>query len=341
MKKIILPNSLKCSAKNSIVISSKLSLTRNIDGMLFPANLLPQEKSSIETELLNILQQLPLTHSTYSTYHISQLSTNALMQLSSDLMISPQIFSKIQVLIAKNDGAWILVPNLQDHIYVYSLGYGLCLKEIYKSIAPIFDELDSHIHFAYSSKFGFTTANINNHGNGLNCSVLLNLYASELKGNITQVIQTCQETGYSLTPYTSQPNSGLFLLKNIGSFGISDSEHLSHLYELILQLQQNELNTRELVLNDDENRELLFSQINQTLTEDEISYEEISYIIGLVDFLDRKVYKINDRKLWLEQLFLMKDCSDKFIGLSIDETKQYRMALLKSLFAQIVTLKKG
>lgn len=341
MKKIILPTNYKFPTKNHIVISSTLSILRNIDGLVFPKHLTIQEKSNIEKQLLNTIQNIETDPSTYTNYLISDILSDEFMELSSNLKVSPSTLSKIQTIIAQTNGSWVIIPNLTDHIHIYSMGYGLCLKDLYKNISQLLTELDSHIHFSYSSEFGFMTSNINYTGNGLKFSVLLNLSASELKGNISQIIHSCQETGYNLIPLTSHPTCSLFILKNIGSFGISELDHIQHFTQLLDQLQQNELNAKEEILNDQENQELLLSQIEQTLSETHLSHAEASYIIGLIDFLDKRIYKIQDRQMWLEQLFSLKDNSYKFSGLSPEETQQHRSTLLKSLFKQLVTFRRG
>ncbi|MGL5955755.1 MAG: hypothetical protein ACRC0X_04020 [Brevinema sp.] len=321
MKKIILPKIYPSLIKSNAVISSYICLKRNIDALLFPEHLVEEEKILIENQIIAILKEL------YAD-NITVISVQEhLEQIKSDLLLSH--IEHIRNVIAKNDGSWVLVLNDQNHISLFASAYGLSLKELYKNLSPILIDLDSHIHFAYTPEFGFTTADIQFAGNGLLCSILLNLTGLELKGLIESLNKTCSETGYILIPYTQHPNSGLFLLQNIGSFGISESAHIEHINQLIQKILASETQAQKEILDDEENKELFIAQIHQLLKQQSLSYPEATHLISLVDFLDKKLYVIQNRQLWLEQIFRLKN--------NIETSD--RAIFLRSLFSQIISFK--
>ena len=340
MEKIVLPlsRSQTSSSKNNIIISSRVCIARNIDALTFPEKLSIEEKILIENQFSTLLHDL-YTDQIVST-DIKTLESVNKFQLMSDLNITNHFLESGHTFFAKKDGKWILLPNEYDHLRVFSIEFGQHLKEIYKNINSLLLSLDSHIHFAYTPEFGFATSDINYAGNGLYLSLLLNLTGLELQGSIPSLIKTCEETGYKLSPYTSHPNSGLFLLQNTGSFGISELDHIDHIIQFTQIIQSSELLAKKEILADNENIELFVSQINQLLAQDLLSYAEMSYIISLVDFLDKSIYSIRDKTLWLEQLFRLQNYSSIFSHISnFEEFNNYRALLIKHIFAQQVQLK--
>lgn len=340
MEKIVLPllRTQTSTSKNNIIISSRVCIVRNIDALNFPEKLSTEEKRLIENKISTLLHDL-YTDQIVST-DIKKLESVHKFQLMSDLNITNHFLENGHVFFAKKDGKWILLPNEYNHFYIFSIEFGQHLKEIYKNINSLLLSLDSHIHFAYTPEFGFSTSDINFAGNGLYLSLLLNLTGLELQGTIPSLIKTCEETGYKLTPYTTHPNSGLFLLQNTGSFGISELDHIDHMTQLTQIIQSSELLAKKELLEDTENIELLISQITQLLAQDSLSYIDMSYIITLVDFFDKSIYSICDRNLWLEQLFRLQNYSSIFSHISnFEELNTYRAQLLKHLYTQLVQLK--
>ncbi|MGL4677286.1 MAG: hypothetical protein ACRCWI_06430 [Brevinema sp.] len=321
MKTIILPKIYTSLIKPNTVISSSIHINRNIDALLFPEHLVTEEKILIENQITAILKEIYRDNITIIS------TSDHLEQIKYDLLISRK--EGLHTVIAKNDGSWILILNDQNHISLFTAAYGSYLKDLYKIISSVLIELDSHIHFAYTPELGFATDDIQYAGNGLICSVLLNLTGLELKGNTNSLDQICSEIGYELIPYASHPHAGLFILKNLGSFGISELEHIDHMNQLVQKILTTEKQSRKEILDDEENKELLITQIQLLLKQDALSYSEAIYLISLVDFLDKKIYLIQNRQLWLDQIFRLEK--------NIKETE--RAELLKSLFAQIVQFK--
>ncbi len=326
MKKIVLPTIHSFPLKQSIVISSAVGLIRNIEGLMFPNKLITEEKILIENEIVSVLGELeePIT-----IIDTTPLTDSEKSQLAIDFK-----FQKIErLVISKNDGSWVLLPNYRDHLCVFSLSYGQHLKDMYKNISNLLTFLDTKIYFSYDPEIGFASSDTRYAGNGLKFSVLLNLTALDLQSKIKELQKTCEDTGYLLKSYV--PNTSLFLLKNKNSFGIKELEHINHMIQLLNQIQDKENSAKKELLSDEENKELLTSQVSQLSQQDALSYNEVVTLISLVDFLDKKIYNIQDRQLWLEQLFLLKD----HIFAEIQDIDQVRAQILQSVFAQLVIFK--
>ncbi len=320
MNKNILPIDSP-SFKSGIVLTSAINIMRNIDGLKFPDKLGFEQQQSIESLLTEISKK-------YSLDIIDVQNNENLTELASELQISPDILQNIRTIYIQKDSSWLLIPNHENHINICSLSYGLNLKNIYKNIKSVLDDLDMDIYFDYIPDMGFTTANINYAGNGLYMSVLLNLTGIELKNQVPALIETCKETGYILEPYTKHPNCGLFILKNAGSFGISENEHIDHMIQLIQKIQDIETQAKNEILSDEENKALLIGQVSGYISCDTMSYSEAIDLISVVDFLDKSLYSIKERLLWVDQLFRLRYVSEV-----------QRAGIIKTIFRSLVSFK--
>lgn len=338
MNRIVLPlppSSLSVS-KHPIVISSRVSITRNIDGLLFPHHLSTEEKILIENSIKSLLYELYPEE--ILTIEMGSLDTLQKLQMLTDLSITEHFLEQGVSLFAKKDGSWILLPNEQDHLYFFAIEFGNNLKEIYKRLSFVLFTLDTHIYYAYNSEFGYLSSNITKTGNALSFSVLINITGMELKGVLQNLINTCQESRFTLKSYDG--HSGLFLLQNEGSSGIRELTHIDYINQLILHIQEEETRAKKEVLADQEHLTLLVEQIQSFLDMDLLSYSDMLQLIALVDFLNNVVYQIQDRYLWMAQIFRLHNKAPVFSHINdFEECNQQRAEMIHQLFRQIIILK--
>lgn len=339
MERIVLPRHrmLGVSTRNANVISSRVCIARNIDALAFPFKLSSNERSLLENHLQVLLQEI---EPNIISCNIKTLTPTQKLQLKSDLIITNHFLESGETYFAKNDGSWIILPNEKDHIHIFSIDYGHSLKEIYKRLTSILLALDPHIHYAYSSEFGFTTSEINYTGNGLYLSLLINLIGLEIQGVIPDIMNICEEMGYRLSSYDGQNHCGLYFLQNIGSFGISEQDHIEHITQTLQKIQNHEHLARKELLDDNESVEMTVTQITQLLKQPELNYRDCLHTITMVELLYKKVYNISNRQLWQEQIFRLHNHSSIFTHISnFEECNHYRSKLLNQIFSQIIRLK--
>ena len=339
MERIVLPRyrSAKSPVKDTIVISSRVCIARNIDAIVFPATLAPSKKRMIEESLLSLLQEIEpeLTH-----INIKNLTPTQCLQLKSDLVITNHFLEHGESYFAKKDGSWIVLPNNKDHIQIFSIDYGSSLKEIYKRLNSVLLSLDSHIHYAYSSEFGFLTRDLSYAGNGLYLSLLVNLVGLEMQGTLPAFTGVFKEMGYTLSPYDGQVNNSFYYLQNIGSFGISELDHIDHMNKTLQKLQNSEHIARKEIFSDSESSELLITQIIDLLQQTELNYSECIQVIALVELFNNNIYTILNPELWQEQIFRLHNHSPIFTHIAdFEECNHHRAKLLNQVFNHIVQKK--
>ncbi|MGL4367663.1 MAG: hypothetical protein ACRCTQ_05240 [Brevinemataceae bacterium] len=323
MEKIILPKSCYPSRslfKNKIFISSKIAISRNIDALMFPDHLSSHEKHIISQEIQKIISLI--NDSSIITYNLSSFDSETKKTILSNILIYNEDNVE-NIFFAKKNADWILIPNYKDHLHFFSIDFQCSLKEIYKRLESIVIEFDKHIHFAFSEELGFLTSQLYNTGNGLSLSILVNLAGLELQGKIHHITQTSKETGYTIIPWSFSANSKLFLLQNTTSFGISETEQLQQLLKFLDRLQNSELQARTEILNSPGNLELFAAQVIETTSKQELSYDDILEFIALIDMLDKKLYKINNKEQWYKYIFTLRNPVSQTIQSSDENNQDY------------------
>lgn len=340
MEKIILPRitSYKASQYDSIVVSSQINIFRNIDGLLFPNKLSDIEQQMIIEEYKKILNSI--NNSDIIIQKISELSSTEKYSLASDILISEEFIENDSYFFCQKDASWILLPNHYAHFNLYSVDFGFHIKEIYQRLNSIAEIFEENIHFAFHEDFGYITSKIEHLGNGINCQLLLNLSGLELSGKISDLIDVCADSRLILTPFTKDPHSKLYILQNSTSFGISEKNLLSHFHNFISKLQSLELEARKELLEKKEDKEFFIAQVYEMLSKNSLSYNETIELISIIDMINKHIYKISDRILWLEQIYRLKDNSSIFYPVNdTEEINSFRTKIIKQIFNNIVVKK--
>ncbi|MGL4562095.1 MAG: hypothetical protein ACRCV0_07415 [Brevinema sp.] len=338
MEKIILPRHIsQKTTTNNIVISSQVDIFRNINGLLFPDKMENYEKKLLAEEYKKIL--LNDNKCEIVVKDLSELSDIQKQNLSSEMLLSDDFIEKNSVLFHQKDGSWILLPNEISHFHLYSTDFGLTIKNIYKRLVPILELFEEQIDFAFHNDFGYLTSDIAHIGNGLSCKILLNLAGLELSGCITELIQICEESRFTLIPFTDCVHEKFFILINNTAFGISEHDQLAHTNLFVQKLTELELKTRKEILDKEEDIEFFVSQIQQILSKESICYHETLEFIAIVDMLNQVIYHIRDRNLWLEQIYRLTNSSNIFNNLdNLEEIDTCRLKLITQIFNSTISL---
>ncbi|MGL4393958.1 MAG: hypothetical protein ACRCS8_01885 [Brevinema sp.] len=341
MEKIVLPRQQTQKKTNdSIIISSRIDIFRNIDGLIFPDKLPSLDKNLIVEQYQKICEQAFDEDIVFKS--LDNLSSTEKKNFYTNLLLFSDVENEnesFSVFYAK-DASWILAPNENSHFHLYSSDFGLSLKDIYKRLSAVVDIFEEHIHFSFHHDFGYLVPDITYVGNGLSCEVLVNLAGLEFNGSIVDLQKVCEESRLQLTPLTNYPHEKFFIVSNSTSFGISDQDLISNLMEFLQKLNETELQARKAITEKQEDRDFFAAQIMQILSKKSISYNESLEFIAIVDMLHKIMYKITDRTLWLEQIYRLQNNSDLFNLIeNIEEINEIRMKLLTQIFNNTIVTK--
>ena len=151
-----------------ILISTNLSLRRNIKGYDFPTTMTYDESLVIMDMVRNVFgDRLVL---------LTDLDDETIDKLISEMVLSPDVTSKLAQVGLIFEGDTTLVINDRDHISINISNFDLDLTGAYKKAVEIEKVLDSHFDFAFSSEYGYLTSGARNAGTGLEIWIKLFLF---------------------------------------------------------------------------------------------------------------------------------------------------------------------
>ena len=247
---------LRGTGPNSdVVISSRIRLARNLDKILFSHR---ANKKQAEQTLNTIEQRISRVDYLKKSmiFHLGDLGSIDRQFLVERHLMSLE-FAKSSnfkaVLIDEQEIIAIMI-NEEDHLRIQVMQSGFNLFEAFNIINQIDEGLAKHLHYAFSSEWGFLTACPTNTGTGMRGSVMLHLPALVMSRQINRVLSAVAKLSFTtrgLYGEGTQASGNFFQISNQVSLGHSEEEILQNLNGLIRQLVEQEQQARQTLLSKD------------------------------------------------------------------------------------------
>ena len=238
-----------------IVISSRISLARNIRKMPFPPLASDEQREKILQTAKDVLRNSRLEESGFGIMDISVLSPVFRQVLVEKHLISPLLSreNRFSALMLRKDEIISIMVNEEDHFRIQCLLPGLQLEKAWQEASRYDDILESHLDYAFDEEKGYLTACPTNVGTGLRASVMLHLPALAITQQINRILSAVSQVGLAvrgLYGEGTEMTGNLFQISNQITLGQSEEEILQNLYGVTSQLINQEKSAREHLLNE-------------------------------------------------------------------------------------------
>lgn len=248
---------LDTDATDHIVISSRIRLARNFDGVLFTNrnDMSSLEKvNSFSRSLLKPLKDVD-GHQ-YSNINLEQLSERDRAILVEKHLMSPALEEKLPYrnLVVSDDASIVIMVNEEDHLRIQSMVSGLRLEVAYERVLKIDKVIEEKYAYAFDERFGYLTACPTNVGTGLRASVMLHLPALTISGKITRLIRSIIQLGYSVRGLYGEGSEALgniYQISNQRTMGTSEKDTIEQLTKIVEGIIAEERKSRQLLLHND------------------------------------------------------------------------------------------
>lgn len=237
-----------------IVISTRVRLARNLDGVPFPDTL--GDKTGAIKKIKDAVFN---SNSTLSSdfKEIGSLSEDEKRKLSEMHLISPEMIVKkdCDCLINKDETMSIMIME-EDHIRQQVILGGYKLDEAYELCDKVDDVLSESLNFAFDEKLGYLTACPTNIGTGMRASVMLHLPALVMTGNINRVVSLADNVSIAVRGYYGEGSSSdgsFFQISNKITTGASEKEIIERVKNVTEQIISLEKQSREALVKNNEN----------------------------------------------------------------------------------------
>ena len=244
-------------ATDHIVISSRIRLARNFDGILFTNRNDTSSLEKVNTISRGLLQPLKEADGhQYSNINLEQLSERERAILVEKHLMSPALEEKLPYrnLVVSDDASIVIMVNEEDHLRIQSMVSGLRLQEAYEHAQTIDKAIEAKYPYAFDERFGYLTACPTNVGTGLRASVMLHLPALTISGRITRLIRSIIQLGYSVRGLYGEGSEALgniYQISNQRTMGVSEEDTIEQLTKIVEGIIAEERKSRQSLLHND------------------------------------------------------------------------------------------
>ncbi len=240
---------------SEIVISSRIRLARNVNGLPFLSRATRAQRQSLEIRIRDTLLASNLSPQTL------YVDLEAAPEIDRQLLVERHMISKQHavaegargVAIGENENVAIMV-NEEDHLRIQVLRSGLQLEEAWEQINALDDTLEAKLEWAFHPRFGYLTACPTNVGTGIRVSVMLHLPALKLTGEIEKVFRAAKDMRLAvrgLYGEGTEATGDFYQISNQTTLGKSEEEIISEFRHLVIpKIIDYEHHARRTLLND-------------------------------------------------------------------------------------------
>lgn len=256
-KAIILQNLKESTAEwtngqsplSDIVISSRIRLARNVEGIPFS----PRAEKAELKNIFELSRQIKEEDSLFKDSNI--LLLDELTLLESQFLVEKHLISIYHArekrpyrgCIFNQKETLSIMINEEDHFRIQYLLPGLQLSNIWKLINKIDDIIEKKVTYAFSEKEGYLTSCPTNVGTGMRASVMLHLPALVMINGISDILKAISKIGYVVRGFYGEGTEvmgNLFQVSNQITLGLSEEEIIDNLEKVNQQIINKEQKVR-------------------------------------------------------------------------------------------------
>ncbi len=233
---------------NSIAISSRVRLARNLSGFKFGPLLLAEEARLLISTVFDALEKA----GEFDYYLLADMSTTECNSLLERHIISKELIENRDIAglaLSELDQVYIMLCE-EDHIREQCIEEGFNLYKPLRKLAQIDNVLLSELKIAYDSEFGFLTSCPTNLGAGMRASVMLFLPALEKAGQMENLFEQVKIDGLTIRGIYGEGSLALgsyYQVSNQKSLGLSENEIVDKVSEFVYMVaEMEELARKEL-----------------------------------------------------------------------------------------------
>jgi protein arginine kinase len=242
-----------------IVLSTRIRLARNIQRFRFGTRAEEDDRREVLRLTLAASAAAP------SLSGGRQLAVSELAEPERQLLVERHLVSRELVgasgHAAPTHTALLMAPgealsamvNEEDHLRLQNIMGGFRLRDAWRDVERLDDELGRKLPYAFHTEFGYLTSCPTNVGTGLRASVLMHLPGLVLTQEIGKVLQGISQVGLTfrgLYGEGSEVVGNFFQISNQTTLGKTEEDLIDHLQRIVHQVVQYETQARAVLLRD-------------------------------------------------------------------------------------------
>lgn len=236
---------------NSIELGSTITLNRNIEKLLFPSKLPTDKQQQVMTILSGeIMSSACLSHpKLIKAEEITIVAKEFLVEH----FLTTRSFQRThsgEAFIVDDTGQFLATLNIRNHLGLEAIDCKGELEQAWNRLVKLEMEIGKKIHYAFSSRFGFLTADPEECGTALLVSTYLHLPALFHSGAFHSVLDKNHDEGIHVTGLQGSPHEilgDIVAVHNNYTFGVTEENILSTLRTFTTKLLVEEKSARSMM----------------------------------------------------------------------------------------------
>ncbi len=236
----------------SVAISSRVRLARNLKGVPFPNRASPRIRRELWDRITQAIGRLPLMRGAVP------LPMAALNRIDREILwerhvISRELVDKEEncgVVVSSDERVSILV-NEEDHLRLQAIQPGIGLRALWSLLNTLDSEIEPLLPYAFSPSLGYLTACPSNAGTGMRASVMVHLPGLRLLNELEPTLRGLERLGVVVRGMQGEGSDAmgdLFQLSNAGTLGLTENTVLERLEKVVAEVVRHEQNARQRLL---------------------------------------------------------------------------------------------
>ena len=233
------------------ILSTFISLSRNIDGLQFPAT---ASSNSLESAAELALAALHHDDVRELLPNMFQIKHELLTESDRELLVERELLGRTQtdiaprrVFVCAEDGSTSILMNGEDHLWLHMTAAGSAFRELWDRMSALESALARHLRFAFHPRFGYLTGSSSLVGTGLRITFLIHLPALGLSGRRKKILERLEDAGLAAEPYfpvDGNAAGNLFLISNRTTLGEREEDLGLRMTEFVTAISHEEERTR-------------------------------------------------------------------------------------------------
>ncbi len=242
-----------------IVLSTRIRLARNLQGFRFGTRADPADRREVLRQTLAASDAAPALRGG-RTVTVSELGGGDRQLLLERHLVSRELVggeghpapTSTALIMAPGEALSVMV-NEEDHLRLQNIVGGFRLRDAWRDVERLDDELGQRLPYAFHAEFGFLTSCPTNVGTGLRASVLMHLPGLVLTQEIGKVLQGISQVGLTFRGLYGEGSDvvgNFFQISNQTTLGKTEEDLIDHLQRIVHQVVQYEAQARSVLLRD-------------------------------------------------------------------------------------------
>ncbi len=240
----------ECGKDGDVVLSSRVRLARNIQGIPFPrrANEAQQEEVLSLCRKAMLERENPLKEGV-KFIDLSVMEPYEKQAIAERHLISPQMMdnSVKRGILLSDDNRLCILLNEEDHIRIQAMEAGFDLDECFEMANKVDDFMEETLDYAFDKQIGYLTCCPTNAGTGMRASVMVHLPALTMTGTINRVIDSLAQLGITVRGIFgegSKATGNLYQISNQLTLGAAETDILEKFKQIVGEVVEKEREIR-------------------------------------------------------------------------------------------------